>query len=871
MTPGTVVFAGAGPGAVDLLTLRCRDAIADADVIVYAGSLVNPEVLRFARDEAELHDSARMNLNETTDVLVTACRAGRRVLRLHTGDPALYGAIAEQVECLNEAGVPYEVIPGVGAFSAAAAAIGRELTLPGASQTVILTRRAGRTPVPEGQDIPSLASHRATMALYLSVADMNGLVEDLKTGGYDISTPVAVVHRASWADEQVLLGTLGDIAGKVEAAGIRRQALILVGEALRGQGEASRLYAPEFAHGFRNAIADAPFVGRVAVHALTEAGCRLARHLGDATGGDVFVSEKHPDPRAVSFDPTALQAHLREQWSRYDAHVLIMATGIAVRKTAALLRDKTTDPALVVCDERGRFAIPLAGGHIGGANRLSRRLAAATGGTAVITTATDVQGVPAIDELAALQGWTIVNRDAVKQVNSVLLQRRPIAYFGPEAPIRKGYGDAYPVLAVAPGALVPEEAAAVVAVDCDVALAGVPLLKLSSRRLVVGIGCRRGTAADEIGAAVADVMGRHALDMTRLACVASASVKADEAGLTAFADARGLPVRLFEAEALADVTVPSPSPMPAKHVGTPSVAEAAALLASRGRLLVPKQVHGNVTVAVACCGDGKPAARERPDGSDAADAPGRIYAVGIGSGDAAGITPRARAVLERADVIVGYKVYCEQVREVVPGKRMVSSGMRQEVARCRAAIDEARAGHAVAVVCSGDAGVYGMAGLLLELLTEPGAPGIDVEVVPGLTAALTAAAALGAPLMNDFSVISLSDLLTARDTILRRLQAVAAAGMPCVLYNPRSRKRTELLNEALRLFSDAQGSNLACGYVRNAGRRDESQWVGRIAELPVEQIDMFTTVILGGRDTEIINGRLVTRRGYGKRHQSLNR
>ncbi len=249
--PRTVVIAGAGPGAVDLMTLRCREAIAGAEVIVYAGSLVNPAVLDFAGADCEIYDSAGMTLDELVEVMARAVKAGKKVLRLHTGDPAMYGAISEQINALAGRGIGCEIIPGVSSVFAAAARIGAELTLPEVSQTVILTRRAGRTPVPERESITDLARHQATMAIFLSVAAIADLVAELKSGGYPGETPVAVVYRATWPDEKVVTGILDDIADRVAAAGIGRQAMILVGKALGREGELSRLYAGEFAHGYR--------------------------------------------------------------------------------------------------------------------------------------------------------------------------------------------------------------------------------------------------------------------------------------------------------------------------------------------------------------------------------------------------------------------------------------------------------------------------------------------------------------------------------------------------------------------------------------------------------------------------------------------
>lgn len=246
-----IIFAGAGPGAPDLITLRCRDAIADADLIIYAGSLVNPEILSFAKEDCEIRNSADMDLDEIIKVMQNGIEKGQQVLRLHTGDPAVFGAITEQMNELDQIGIEYEIIPGVSSVFASAAAVKAELTLPGVSQSVILTRRAGRTPVPDGQNISDFASHGATMAIFLSVADIEGLVAELLTGNYTEETAAAVIYRVSWDDEKIIRGTLGDISEKVRNSQISRQAMILVGDAIAKCGDKSLLYDKEFSHGYR--------------------------------------------------------------------------------------------------------------------------------------------------------------------------------------------------------------------------------------------------------------------------------------------------------------------------------------------------------------------------------------------------------------------------------------------------------------------------------------------------------------------------------------------------------------------------------------------------------------------------------------------
>jgi precorrin-4/cobalt-precorrin-4 C11-methyltransferase len=249
-----IYFVGAGPGDVDLITVKGAKLLKEADIIVYAGSLVNPALLEQAKPKAVIYNSASMTLEEVLEVLIEGSKQGKLVVRLHTGEPSLYGAIQEQLDALAKEGIPTEVVPGVSSAFAAAAAIKRELTLPEISQTVIFTRMAGRTPVPEQENLASLAAHRATMAIFLSVSQIEAVVAELLAGGYDPQTPVAVVQKASWPDEKIVLGRLVDIAVKVREEGITKTAMILVGDAVATDDyAASRLYHAGFSHGYREA------------------------------------------------------------------------------------------------------------------------------------------------------------------------------------------------------------------------------------------------------------------------------------------------------------------------------------------------------------------------------------------------------------------------------------------------------------------------------------------------------------------------------------------------------------------------------------------------------------------------------------------
>lgn len=256
MTPGCVHIVGAGPGDPELLTLKGRKIISKADVIIYAGSLVPPGILKFATKKARFHDSAKMTLEEMTRVITKAVRDGQRVVRLSSGDPCLYGASAELIDALARHEIEVEIIPGVSSFSAAAAALRCELTVPGVSQTVILTRGRGRTPVPAREELKSLARHRTTLVLFLSSHMGRAIQRQLLAGGYPAHTPVAIVSKASRQDEQIFRGPLSDLSKMLTRGSISGTALILVGAALgkqRGKkrDRRSRLYDPHFAHGFR--------------------------------------------------------------------------------------------------------------------------------------------------------------------------------------------------------------------------------------------------------------------------------------------------------------------------------------------------------------------------------------------------------------------------------------------------------------------------------------------------------------------------------------------------------------------------------------------------------------------------------------------
>ena len=246
-----ITFVGAGPGAEDLITVRGQNKLKEADVVIYAGSLVNPALLKMCREECEIYNSAEMTLEEVMEVMIKGESSGKKVVRLHTGDPCLYGAIKEQMDELDRRKIPFEDCPGVSSFCGAAAALKAEYTLPGISQSVVITRMAGRTPVPEKESIESFAAHQATMVIFLSTGMLEELSKRLIEGGYQPETPAAIVYKATWEDEKVCRCKVKDLAVTAKENGITKTALIVVGEVLGGEYERSLLYHPEFTTEFR--------------------------------------------------------------------------------------------------------------------------------------------------------------------------------------------------------------------------------------------------------------------------------------------------------------------------------------------------------------------------------------------------------------------------------------------------------------------------------------------------------------------------------------------------------------------------------------------------------------------------------------------
>jgi cobalt-precorrin 5A hydrolase/precorrin-3B C17-methyltransferase len=567
---------------------------------------------------------------------------------------------------------------------------------------------------------------------------------------------------------------------------------------------------------------------RILVWSVTDAGAALARRLP--------YEHRHGE----------LVAGVRGRWATLDGIVLVCAVGIAVRAIAPLLADKAADPAVVVVDDGGRFVIALTGGHRGGANVLAREVAALLGAQPVVTTASDLVGLPALDDLpgfAASGDIAAVTRAWLDgSPPAVVIDPRLIGWPLPDA-LTAG---------AEPGACSGDSTGdglhRVLVTDRDVeAAAGEVVLR--PRSLVLGVGSSSGADPESLHGLAIGTLAAEGLSVDAVGCVATVDRKATEPAIVELAAALGVPLRTFPADVLAAMPVPNPSDVVEAAVGTPSVAEAAALAATgpvyAGALVVEKRRSADATVAVA--------RRAGPEG--------HLAVVGLGPGAPAWRTPAAAAAVRHADVVVGYGPYVDLAAELLGSHHtVVRSPIGAERARASEALRRAVAGERVALVCSGDPGIYAMASLVCEMAPSHGEP--PVTVVPGVTAALGAAAVLGAPLGHDHAAVSLSDLLTPWPVIEQRLRAVAEGDFTVSLYNPRSKRRTVQLDRALQILAAHRPPTTPAAVVTDVGRPAQRVVRTTLAGFDAEQVDMLSLVVVGSSTTRWQGDRMVTPRGY---------
>jgi len=527
---------------------------------------------------------------------------------------------------------------------------------------------------------------------------------------------------------------------------------------------------------------------------------------------------------------------LPKAFGECDAIVCFLAVGATVRLIAPLLRGKAQDPGVVCVDEALRYAVPVLGAHAGGGNELAGRVAELLGAEPVITTASDAAGVTALDDFGADLGFTIEPGSDLAAVGTAILSGERVTLTADAT---------WPLPALPPNVVPadrPEPAIPAIVVTDRIVDFPERAVIFRPASLIVGAGSSRHAPAAEIGQLIDATLADLELSPRSVRYLATVDAKADEKGLLAAAAERGWRVVTFGAGELAEVPVPNPSEVVRRAVGTPSVAEAAALIDPDATLLAAKRTSAHATVAVARC---------RPRG--------RLTVIGIGPGARDLMTPRAVAGLRRAAVVAGLDSYLDQVSDLLrPGTKVLASGLGAEQERAAEAVAQAQAGHAVALIGSGDAGVYAMGSPALELADDR----IDVTAVPGVTAALAAAAVLGAPLGHDHVMISLSDLHTAWPVIERRIMAAGEGDLVACFYNPASAKRDWQLRRALELLAARRPPGTPVGWVRDATRPGQAASVSTLAEFDPGQVDMHTLVVVGSSRPRVLAGRMVTPRDY---------
>ncbi|SLN58951.1 Precorrin-3B C(17)-methyltransferase [Roseovarius litorisediminis] len=584
------------------------------------------------------------------------------------------------------------------------------------------------------------------------------------------------------------------------------------------------------------------------VLALSRSGEDVAHRVAGLIDAQVHGREGRVG-RADAFFPNALD-HVRDLFAAGVPVVGVCASGILIRAVAPLLADKTTEPPIVSVSDDGSVVVPLLGGHRG-ANRLASVIAEGLGATAAVTTAGDVAMGVALDAPPA--GYRLANPADAKSAMAVMLSGAGVTVTGENIFDIEDQGGAVE--------LIVSEAPQT---------GGEERLVYHPQRFALGLGCARNADPEELWQLVCDTLEHAGIAKGAVACVASIDLKADEPAMNEVARRLGVPFRLFTAEELEDKAdeLANPSEVVFAEVGCHGVSEGAAL-ACGGDLVVQKRKTANATCALT--------RSETPITEFAGRARGRLSVVGIGPGQAAWRTPEVSRLVAEAQELVGYGLYIDLLGPLAAGKDRSDFPLGGEEARCRYALEQAAKGRNVALVCSGDAGIYAMGALVFELLDRgPDEHGVSdaahrVEVIcsPGVSALQGAAARAGAPLGHDFCTISLSDLLTPRDDIIRRLHAAATGDFVIAFYNPVSKTRRTLLAEARDILLQHRPGDTPVMLASSLGRPEEHVRYRRLDELQVDEVDMLTVVLVGSSNSRLAQmgegPRMFTPRGYARK------
>lgn len=554
-----------------------------------------------------------------------------------------------------------------------------------------------------------------------------------------------------------------------------------------------------------------------------------------------------------SFSKTV--SHLRNLFQSGEDIIGLCSTGILVRALAPVLNDKESEPAVLAVAADGSVIVPLLGGH-NGANRLAAIIAKATGGISATTTASDIRFGVALDDPP--EGWNVLNRDAAKDISARMLAGEPVR-------LNVNCGDVQWL--TESGANFDDNAVGPsIQVTPEIIVNAKNDLVLCPPVLALGVGCERDCEPAELEKLVRETLEDSGLSASSVSCVVSIDLKMDEVAVNELAASLGVPVRFFSAKELENLTpyLANPSDVVFAEVGCHGVSEGAALAAagSNGKLRVEKCRSSRATCSIAINSEGI-------KGNEVGRARGHLSIVGIGPGIDSWRTPEATALITAASDLVGYGLYLDLIGDLVTGKKRHVSELAQEEERVRRALDLAAEGRNVALVCSGDAGIYALATLVFELMDRENRTDWNrttLQVTPGISALQAAAARIGAPIGHDFCTISLSDLLTPFEEIEKRLKAATEGDFVVAFYNPVSKRRRTQLARAQEILLLGRGPDVPVVLARNLGRKEETIEVIKLGDLTPDHADMLTMVLIGNSQSRLIErgGRqwVYTPRGY---------
>ncbi len=591
--------------------------------------------------------------------------------------------------------------------------------------------------------------------------------------------------------------------------------------------------------------------------------------LVENTDGVLWLSSKFEQQTQVQtqYYDDSLAKHIEQIWSESKSIVFSLTIGAVVRLIAPLLQSKKNDPAIIVISPEFDSVISLVGGHQAQGDKLTELIAYQLNAQPIITSASFALNLPPIDTFGDIFGWrkgkgdwTSVAADITRNQTTLVKQDAGLKWWQKRLPLSHPFvftEDSHSKC----------NSMIYIGTKQNITTNNLNFVSWHPQVLWVGIGCERNTSFSLIRSALIQVLSKYNLAEESIASIVTIDLKSDEVGILKLAEELNLPLQTYSAEELKNIAVPNPSKIVKSEVGTPSVAEASAIKGASftdwenntANLIVSKQIikeeteKGAVTIAIA-----ESSLEYNPH-------QGRLYLIGTGPGNLKYLTNYAQTALAEADVIIGYGLYIDLIKTLLRPEQIIESySITQEKQRAQRAIQLASWGLTVAVISSGDCGIYGMAGLVLEILAQQGWNGKtpSVEVFSGITALQSLAAKIGSPLMHDFCAISLSDLLTPWDVIEKRIVAAASADFVTTIYNPRSKTRQEQIVKLQSIFLEYRHPNTPVAIARSIGREDEQITLTTLALMLDNSIDMLTTVMIGNSNTKQYQNLLITPRGY---------